>query len=302
MNISADEANTTLLKPVLGSLRLEKHWRGEVLLQLGDCGDVFGQSWPRVTVGDWAKAVADPNRLFERAGPGQMLKAGNSNTVVQRQLELGEAQVEVVCKLSRRRNLLRRVHGLFRRSRPSRNWQMGWDLLKEGIATALPVAMLEKRVAGLRLAAVIVTVSLLPGKTLEHFMRKDAAGLTLGAYRRLTGKLAELIGRLHGRDFFHRDLKGVNIFVHLDGTQEVSLYLIDLDGCYHDGRGYRKKVKSVGRLATSSLDWPTAGASDRLRFLKIYLRCCGQDQNDWKKWWRSINGEVRRKLLLRNKK
>ena len=179
---------------------------------------------------------------------------------------------------------------------------MGWDLLKEGIATALPVAVLEKRIWGLRLGAVIVTVSLLPGKNLEHFMREDASELALGTERRLTVELAELVGRLHKRGFFHRDLKGVNIFVHTTGGQEARLYLVDLDGCHHNGPGYRKRVKSVGRLARASLNWPTVGASGRLRFLKLYLQCCGQNENDWKKWWRSIDAEVHRKLLQRKKK
>ena len=179
---------------------------------------------------------------------------------------------------------------------------MGWELLEEGIATALPVAVLEKRIAGLRLAGVIITMSLLPGKNLKHFMEQDASELELGTERRLTVELAELVGRLHERGFFHRDLKGVNIFVQLVAKQYGRVYLVDLDGCYHNGLGYRKKTKSLGRLARASLNWPTVSASGRLRFLKVYLRCCGENQDDWKRWWRSIDGEVHRKLLLRNKK
>ena len=304
MNVSADESNKTslLLKPVLGSVRLGKHWRGKVLLQLGDRAEVSGQNWPNVTVDDWKKAISDPSRLFEAGPQAVVLKTGNNTTVVQRQLELGKSQVEVVCKLSGRRNLLRKAHGLFRRSRPSRSWQMGWELLEEGIATALPVAVLEKRMAGLRLAAVIVTVSLLPGKNLEHFMRQDASELEPATERRLSVELAELVGRLHERGFFHRDLKGVNIFVRPRQTGDVRFYLIDLDGCHHGGQRYSKKVKSLGRLTRASLNWPTVSASGRLRFLKVYLRCCGQNQDDWKRWWGSIDGEVRRKLLLRDKK
>ena len=307
MNVSADDSNKTSLslKPLLGSVRLSKHWRGKVLLQLGDQAEVLGQNWPSATVDDWKQAISDPNRLFEQAEHRQILKASKSTLVVQRQLELGEAKVEVVCKLSRRRNLLRQMIGVFRRTRPSRNWQIGWELLKEGIATALPVAVLEKRIAGLRLAAVIVTVSLLPGKNLEHFMREDASDLEPAAERRLTVELAELVGRLHERGFFHRDLKGVNIFVQLTANRYTRLYLVDMDGCYHNGQKYSKKVKSLGRLARASLNWPTVSKSGRLRFLKVYLRCCGQDQKKgekWKKWWGSIDNEVQRKLLMRRKK
>ena len=304
MNVQANDSNKTslLLEPVLGSVRLGKHWRGKVLLQLGDRAEVLGQHWPSVTVDDWKRAISDPNKLFEDGPQTVVLKAGKSSRVVHRQLKLGRAEVEVVCKLSGRRNLLRKIIGVFRQSRPSRNWQMGWDLLGEGIATALPVAVLEKRLAGLQLAAVIITVSLLPGKNLEHFMREDASELELAAERRLTVELAKMVAKLYERGFYHRDLKGVNILVRLSAEGDARLYLVDLDGCYHNGPGYRKNVKSLGRLARASLNWPTVGPSDRLRFLKMYLQYTGQDQNDWRKWWSGIDGEVQRKLLLRMKK
>jgi len=292
MNAPADESNKRplLLEPLLGWVRLDGHWRGQVLLQLGDGAEVLGQNWPDVTVDDWASIISDPSKLFEPDTEGQMLKDGDSTRVVLRKLKLGKSQVKVVCKLSGRRNFLRKTHGLFRRSRPSRNWQMGWNLLKEGIATALPVAVLEKRILGVRVGAIIITRSLFPGKNLEHFMCEDASGLEPGVQRQLSKELADLVGRLHKRGFFHRDLKGVNIFVQLAGQRYVRLYLVDLDGCYHNGRGYSKKVKSLGRLARASLNW------------KMYLREFGQDQKYWKRWWRSIDCEVRRKLLQRKRR
>ena len=131
------------MEPVLGAVRLGGHWRGKVLLGLGDGGQLWGQHWPSVTVANWERAIGEARKLFEQVEPEQILKAGKSTTVVQRQLELGGEHVEVVCKLSRRRNALRKMVGAFRRSRASRNWQMGWDLLKAGIPTAVPVGMLE---------------------------------------------------------------------------------------------------------------------------------------------------------------
>ena len=179
---------------------------------------------------------------------------------------------------------------------------MGWDLLKAGIPTAVPVGMLEKRVAGLRVGSMIMTVSLLPGKNLEHFMREDAGGLAEGAQGRLGKELAELAGRLHDRGFFHRDLKGVNILVRPGEAEKLGLYLVDLDGCYHNRPGYKKRVKSIGRLARASLNWPTVRVSERVRFLKRYLRQTRQGEDDWKRWWRSIDGEVQRKLRQRRRK
>ena len=300
MNVPSNDSYAKPLDPVLAAVRLGKNWRGKVLLQLNEGADSFGQHWPSVTAADWKNSISDPGQLFEQGA--EVLKAGKNTMVVLRQLELGQNKVNVVCKLSGRRNALRRMIGVFRRSRASRNWQMGWDLLKEGIPTALPVGVLEKLAAGLRLSAIMITVSLLPGKSLAEFMRKDAAGLAAEAHRQLSNELVRIVGKLHKRGFFHRDLKGVNVFVQTTGQAKASLFLIDLDGCHHNGQSYRKRVKSLGRLARASLDWPTVKASDRLRFLKRYLAQSGQKQNDWKRWWRNIDGEVQRKLLMRKKR
>jgi len=303
MNVySADSSNT--VKPLLGSVRLGRHWRGKVLLRFSDPAGLLPRAWSEVSIADWEKAVADPSELFSLSRGAQLLKDGPSSLVVRRQLELGQSQPEVFCKLSRRRNLLRKAIGLFRRTRPSRNWQVSWDLLARGIPTALPVAVLEKRVVGLCLAAIIITDSLLPGKTLERFVREDAPSLPVSLYRRLTTELAELIRRLHEHDFFHRDLKGVNIFVHFGPSSGPRFYLLDLDGCQPDGQGYLKKVKSLGRLARVSLDWPVVRRTDRLRFLKAYLQTPSKGHRagpansspDWKTWWRDIDRQVRLKF------
>jgi len=133
-------------------------------------------------------------------------------------------------------------------------------------------------------------------------MVQEGASLEPDVIRELMRELVELIGRLHKRNFFHRDLKGVNIFVRPACGHKTCLCLIDLDGCHHGGQKYGKKVKSLGRLVRSSLNWTTVSPSVRLRFLKMYLRECGQDQKDWKRWWRNIDSEVHRKLLLRKKR
>ena len=308
MNSHSDDSSSA--KPLLASLRLGRHWRARVLLRFSDPAGLLPQPWPEVSAADWQKALADPAELFRPSPAAQLLKDGHSSRVLRRLLDLGQAQVEVFCKLSRRRNLLRKAIGLFRRSRPSRNWQIGWDLLAQGIPTALPLVILEKRILGLRFVAGIITYSLLPGKTLEQFVRRDASSLSMALSCRLTSQLAGLVRRLHEFDFFHRDLKGMNIFVHSDHSLVPSFYLLDLDGCRHDGRGYRKRVKSLARLARVSLAWSVVRRTLRLRFLKAYLRqcppvsaTCSVDSSPaWKTWWRHIDRQVQRKSRSRGKK
>ena len=283
-------------QPLFDTLPLDGGWRAKVLLRFRDPAGLFSQPCPQLSRADWLKVLANPAQLFQPGPNAHLLHDGRSSRVLQRRLQFGNVQLDVFAKQSRRRNLLRKAIGLLRRTRPSRNWKMGWALLTAGIPTALPLAVVEKRVAGLRIVAGIVTWSLLPGKALEKFIRQDAAQLSLAEFRHLTTDLAALFARLHQHDFFHRDLKGMNIFVHLDQAKPPRLYLLDLDGCRTNGRGYLKKVKSLARLARASLNWPIVSRSARLRFLKAYLQCLESSSAQWKSWWRSIDRQVRRKL------
>ena len=287
---------------VLDTLRLGSGWRAKVLLSYPDPAGLLPTVWPTVSTADWLKVLANPAELLHPAPDTQLLRSGHSSRVVQRHLKLGPSELDVFCKQSRRRNLLRKAIGLLRRTRSSWNWKVGWSLLDAGIPTALPLAVFERRLGPLRIAAGIITQSLLPGKTLAEFICHHAHDLTRHELAHLTKDLAKLLGRLHQHHFFHRDLKGMNIFVHFDQSQKPHLYLLDLDGCCANGQGYLKKVKSLGRLARDSLAWPIVSRTVRLRFLKAYLQCSGHSSNQWKSFWRSIDRQVRRKFRRQDKK
>ena len=287
-------------RAVLATLRLSGGWRAKVLLSYPDRKGLLPQAWPEVSRADWLKILANPAELLHCAPDTQLLREGHSARVVQRRLELGGSELEVFCKQSRRRNLLRKAIGLLRRTRSSWNWKVGWSLLASGIPTALPLAVFEKRLGGLRVAAGIVTQSLMPGKTLAEFVHQEAQDLAWYELAHLTKDVAKLFGLLHEHHFYHRDLKGINIFVHFDQERKPHLYLLDIDGCRANGRSYLKKVKSLGRLARDSLDWPIVNRAARLRFLKAYLECSGQSSSQWKSFWRSIDRQVRRKIRRQN--
>ena len=283
-------------QPLFDTLHLDGSWRATVLLRFRDPAGLLPQPCPDLTRADWLKVLTNPAQLFQPGPNAHLLHDGRSSRVLKRRLQLGNVQLDVFAKQSRRRNLLRKAVGLLRRTRPSRNWKMGWSLLTAGIPTALPLAVVEKRVAGLRIVSGIVTRSLLPGHTLEEFIRQKAAQMSLAEFRHLTTDLADLFARLYKHDFFHRDLKGKNIFVHLDRANHPRLYLLDLDGCRTDGRDYLKRVKSLARLARASLNWPIVTRSARLRFLKAYLQSSQTSVSQWKTWWRSIDRQVLLKL------
>ena len=289
-------------KAILHSIRFARLWRGTVLLKFDDAYEILGQIWPEVTDEDWEKALADPRNLFRISDRAEVLKDGHSSLVVRKRLKLGRTKPEVVCKLSHRRNLLRKAIGLLRRSRPSRNWKVAWSVLTNGIPTALPLAVFEQRLGPIRLAAGIITLSLQPGKELAVFAGEDAASLSMDAQRKLTRNLAGMIGKLHNHGFFHRDLKGRNIFIHSRRHSDPLLYFLDLDGCRSERQSYAKNIKSLGRLARASLNWPTVGATTRLRFLQTYLQDSKYGEIHWKKWWRDIEHQVNRKIRRKARK
>ena len=80
------------------------------------------------------------------------------------------------------------------------------------------------------------------------------------------------------------------------------MYFLDLDGCRSERQSYAKNIKSLGRLARASLDWPTVGATTRLRFLETYLQDSKYGEIHWKKWWRDIEHQVKRKIRRKAKK
>jgi len=242
--------------PLFESLQLANAWRATVLLRYTDPGNLLPKPCPETTSANWQSLLANPASPFQLDSKSESIRDGHSSRVLRRELNLNSSKLEVFCKLSRRRNLLRKTVGLLRRTRPSRNWQIAWDLLTARIPTALPLAVLEKRILGLRIAAGIITQSLLPGKSLTLFVCDDAPNLHHSQRCQLTQNLAQLISRLHQQNFFHRDLKGENIFVHLAQTACPRFYLLDLDGCHRTNISPLKIAKSLARLARASLDWP----------------------------------------------
>ena len=90
--------------------------------------------------------------------------------------------------------------------------------------------------------------------------------------RALINNLAETIGRMHNQNIFHHDLKTCNIMVKEKGK---SPYITFLD---FDKVSFGEEIailKRVKNLVQMNLSTPKLiSITDRLRFLKEYLRQC----------------------------
>ena len=117
-------------------------------------------------------------------------------------------------------------------------------------------------------------------------------------------QVARLVRDLHDRGVSHRDLKAVNVLVVRDDSarQDASaepldhwpltasrVWLIDLVGVRRHRRlGRRRKVQNLARLHASFVSDPSLSRTDKLRFLRVYLRWGLHGSAGWKGWWREV--------------
>jgi tRNA A-37 threonylcarbamoyl transferase component Bud32 len=189
-------------------------------------------------------------RTLDAAIDGDMsgrLKSGHTCTVVRATI----AGRDVVVK---RYNIKGWLHGfgrLLRRSRASVSWANAHRLHMHGIATARPVALVERRFGPCRSRAYFLAEHL-EAPDVADWMRDKA--IESIRKRQLADKLAELMYKLRLLQIAHGDMKATNI--HVAGDAPV---LIDLDSLRHYAgrrRFERQHVKDLERLVRNWADRP----------------------------------------------
>lgn len=172
---------------------------------------------------------------------GHLYKTGGAASV-------GRVEVNGRSLVIKRYNIKDVAHWFKRFWRPSRawhSWREGNRLLFLGIATPKPLALLEKRVLGLRSKAYLVTEYLPGPDIIERFAPYVASG---NAPESELVALDQLFQQLINERISHGDLKGHNVFWHQDRWA-----LIDLDAmCQH----------------SSQSSFAPAFARDRARFMR----------------------------------
>jgi Lipopolysaccharide kinase (Kdo/WaaP) family len=75
------------------------------------------------------------------------------------------------------------------------------------------------------------------------------------------------------------------------------VWLIDLVGVRRHRRlGRRRKVQNLARLHASFVGNPAVSRTDKLRFLRVYLRWGLRGKQGWKAWWRQVEEATRVKV------
>ncbi len=156
----------------------------------------------------------DPDRFIEE---GEILKSGRTATVAKISFV---GKVYVVKRYNKKSNFHRLARSL-KESRAVVSWRNGHLLKFNGLPTAEPILMFEKRFGKMRFGSYIIT-EYIPGEHAANYFSRDDRS---GEAKEMAEKVANLVGKLHKSGISHGDLKSHNIWI-----AENRPILIDLDG------------------------------------------------------------------------
>ena len=242
---------------------------------------------------DWQalleRFTSDPQRV-----PGyEVLKYSEKGEVFRGRLTWSGGALEVVCKRFNARGWGRRLLAAWRPSKVRVNFDRGVALLGAGIATAAPLAVLERRAP--RREAWLITEFVPDAVDLDQVALVLIPRLEAERRRRvkktIITAIVDLLERMERHELGHRDLKASNILLsNWDGQKEpLRLWLVDLEGL-RPGRASsaRRRRQPLVRLAVSLLGYDALTRPDCCRFVQSYLARAGTNHREWKPFFREL--------------
>ena len=155
-----------------------------------------------------------------------------------------------------------------------------------GLPTMVPVAEGEKRNSlGIVTQSFIVTKEIKGAYRFDGYLakwlRKNLSRKEIQEKRDLIEQVALLTRKMHAMGLNHRDYYLCHIFIRtMGGNEDFEIFIIDLHRVDIRKRvGRRWIVKDLAALHFSSLALPIH-ATDRIRFLKLYLQKKRLDERD----------------------
>lgn len=258
---------------------------------------------------EWLKPltqlVTNPDALPTR----EMLKHSKTAQVFRTCLTFAHGPIDVICKRTQNKGLSQRLVNRFFHSRGRANLNRAVQLLRAGINTALPLALVERTVAPQ--AAWLITEAIPDAVDLDQvtlMLLPQLSRQRAGAVKKaLIAALVEFLHRMESCGLHHRDLKASNFLItnwdstcgtdfpttcgtgSPTGQSEPRIWIVDLDGLSsHRPLSGRARRQPLMRLAASLLSYPTVTRTDYARFLKDYLSQTGTPQDQWKRRFREL--------------
>jgi tRNA A-37 threonylcarbamoyl transferase component Bud32 len=191
----------------------------------------------------------------------------------------------------------RRLTQRLDRSRSHRAHLWGHRLRALGIDTPRPLGYIERKDTPARYPSFAVTEYVLAPTLVElrdtgmQMLGVRGPGAALIEKRALIERIATLMRKMHAHGVFHADLHAGNILV----TPEAVL-LIDLESMRRFAVPHRASVKNLIRLNRAFLDTRIITRTDRMRFLRAYLRHQPDRPNRLRVLWARVLAETELKL------
>ena len=256
---------------------------------------------------DWHDILRYPEKLLDDDGKIEIIKDTASGKVLRRTLRIAGRDIDVYIKRRQRKYRWKVLVDCLRTARSIRSFKLGHALLTRRIATALPLAALERRIGPLLLDSILITETV-HGARLDRFLNtwltsKNDPSLPLSCAQQhqlaqeVLWQMGRLLQRLHDNSFHHRDLKSQNMLVQWSAGEKPEIVLVDLDGLRRVLHlTSRQRFQGLMRLNVSLLRCPVVNHAGQLRMLLGYLRRPGSGRIHFKPYWRVLENWSQRKL------
>lgn len=283
-------------------IKLRDGWRAHVFLESKHRVAGSRASELVFTPEQWRSWLDRPLRWVQPEAQRDLIKDSAATKVCRGRLPHPDGPLEVVCKRASSRNLYKRVQYLLRCSRPMMTWRVGNALLHRQVATARPLAVVERRRCGLLVDSLIITEYVEDACDLDTLLTVQMREMGAAQERRLkldlTRELSAAVRSLLARGYAHRDFKAPNVIVqwHAERCPRPRVVLVDLDGVRPARWAERKLLSMLVRLNVSLEHCRRVTRTDRLRFLMQCYARYGRWQRSWRSLWKEVearSGKVR---------
>lgn len=231
----------------------------------------------------------------------EIVKDSRSTRIARGRFKLASGVDSIFVKRYNTRHWWDALKNLARPARALRAWRHGQALRLRQIATATPLAALEAGIERWRAASYLLTRDVEGGVGIDRYVEDHFGGERSAALLRrkrvFIERFAMFVRTLQDRGVYHFDLKSGNILVDDSGTGPPAFLFIDLDRLQFRKRlTRRQRRRNLVKINISFVDRQRISLTDRLRFLRAYLRNESDGRAERQAWWKSIEQTSAKKL------